>query len=148
MNEEILFHLARKKSADERVAFLDEACAGDADFRQRVEVLLRAHEASGTNVAQSQSDNRRFQFGLASLFLFVTGVCVAFSLVRWNYTYGLMAAILAVGGGWSFAAMRAGYHRLAYTLATPAIGVAGHLALIVPMFILREHRPRPSGKRQ
>ena len=51
-----------------------------------------------------------------------------------------MAAILLVGSGWSFAAMRAGYHRLAYTLATPAMGVAGHLVLVVPMaFILGDH---------
>ena len=47
MNEETLFHLALEKAADERGAFLDNACAGDAALRQRVDVLLRAHEASG-----------------------------------------------------------------------------------------------------
>jgi len=48
MNEENLFHLAREKPPGERAAFLDEACAGDAALRQRVEVLLRAHDASGS----------------------------------------------------------------------------------------------------
>src|SRR5262249_43028137 len=37
-----------KSSAEERSAFLDDACAGDAALRQRVEALLKAHrEASG-----------------------------------------------------------------------------------------------------
>ncbi len=45
MNEETLFHLAREKPPGERAAFLDEACAGDAALRRRVEVLLGAHEA-------------------------------------------------------------------------------------------------------
>jgi serine/threonine protein kinase len=44
MNEESLFHLAREKAPSERAAFLDEACAGNARLRQRVEVLLQAHE--------------------------------------------------------------------------------------------------------
>jgi hypothetical protein len=83
---------------------------------------------------------RHFQFSLATLIVFVTGVCVALSLLRWHWTFGLMAAILLVASGWSFAAMRAKYHRLAYTLATPAMGVAGHLVLVVPMaFILGDH---------
>ena len=30
------------RSPDERAAFLDEACAGDADLRAQVEALLRA----------------------------------------------------------------------------------------------------------
>ena len=79
---------------------------------------------------------RRFQFSLATLIVFVTGVCVALSLLRWHWTFGLMAAILLVASGWSFAAMRAKYHRLAYTLATPALGVAGHLVLVVPMALI------------
>ncbi len=48
MTEETLFHLALEKSPDERGAFLDDACAGDAALRQRVQVLLRAHDASGS----------------------------------------------------------------------------------------------------
>src|SRR4029450_7865090 len=42
-----LFLDALEKAApDERAAFLDEACAGDAELRQRVEALLRAHNGS------------------------------------------------------------------------------------------------------
>ena len=48
MTEETLFHLALEKSPDERGAFLDDTCAGDAALRERVEVLLRAHEGSGS----------------------------------------------------------------------------------------------------
>ena len=44
MNEETLFHRAREKPPGERAAFLDEACAGDAELRRRVDVLLQAHD--------------------------------------------------------------------------------------------------------
>ena len=37
-----LFHEALALAPEERAAFLDEACAGDADLRRDVEVLLRA----------------------------------------------------------------------------------------------------------
>jgi tRNA A-37 threonylcarbamoyl transferase component Bud32 len=37
-----------KPSAEERAAYLDEACAGDAALRQRVEALLRAHGEAGS----------------------------------------------------------------------------------------------------
>ncbi len=100
---------------------LRRVAAGDADL------------SGPMDGAQSPSGNSRLQFSLASLFIFVTGICVTFSLVGWHSTYGLMAAILTVAGGWSFASMRAGHHRLAYALATPAMGVAGHLVLVVPM---------------
>jgi serine/threonine protein kinase/Leucine-rich repeat (LRR) protein len=36
------------RSAEERAAYLDEACGGDATLRERVESLLRAHDAAGT----------------------------------------------------------------------------------------------------
>src|SRR5438045_411775 len=36
-----------KSSAQERSAFLDRACAGDAGLRARVDVLLSAHEEAG-----------------------------------------------------------------------------------------------------
>jgi len=42
--EEALFALAVEKPAAERAAFLDRECAGDAGLRQRVEVLLKAHD--------------------------------------------------------------------------------------------------------
>jgi len=47
MTEETLFHLAREKSADERAAFLDEACAGDPALRRRIEALLQADAEPG-----------------------------------------------------------------------------------------------------
>src|SRR5690349_15265118 len=45
MNEESLFAAALEKGPRaERQAFLDEACRGDADLRQRLEQLLAAHD--------------------------------------------------------------------------------------------------------
>jgi WD40 repeat protein/serine/threonine protein kinase len=51
MDEEILFYRALEKPSTERAAFLEEACAGDADLRQRIEALLRAHESPGSFLA-------------------------------------------------------------------------------------------------
>jgi serine/threonine protein kinase/tetratricopeptide (TPR) repeat protein len=48
MSEETLFHEALAKPAGERASFLDAACAGDADLRQRLEILLRAHDNPGS----------------------------------------------------------------------------------------------------
>jgi WD40 repeat protein len=42
--EAVFFAAREKASAEERRALLDEACAGDAALRERVEALLRAHE--------------------------------------------------------------------------------------------------------
>ena len=42
--EEALFTLAVEKPPAERAAFLDRECSGDAELRQRVEILLQAHE--------------------------------------------------------------------------------------------------------
>ena len=43
-----LFNEARAKgTAEERAAYLDATCGGDADLRRQVEVLLRAHEQVG-----------------------------------------------------------------------------------------------------
>src|SRR6185295_11712330 len=44
MDEETLFHLALEQPSDKRAAFLETACAGDVGLRQRIEVLLGAHE--------------------------------------------------------------------------------------------------------
>src|SRR5712692_7762460 len=44
MNEETLFHLASHKAPGERSAFLEKACRDDAKLRERVEVLLQAHD--------------------------------------------------------------------------------------------------------
>jgi serine/threonine protein kinase/tetratricopeptide (TPR) repeat protein len=48
MNKEALFHRALEMSPDERAAFLDQACGGNAVLRRRVEDLLRAHDSPGS----------------------------------------------------------------------------------------------------
>jgi serine/threonine protein kinase len=48
MTEEALFAAVLEKPAAERAAFLDQACAGDAALRNRVEALLRSHEEAGS----------------------------------------------------------------------------------------------------
>ncbi len=45
--ELIVFSAARRLSVGARAAYLDEACAGDAALRQRVEELLRAGDEAG-----------------------------------------------------------------------------------------------------
>ena len=40
--EEYIFHEALERPAEERAAFLDEACAGDDELRARIERLLAA----------------------------------------------------------------------------------------------------------
>jgi hypothetical protein len=55
MNEESLFHLALAKSANERAGFLEQACAGDAALRARVELLLRAHDNPGSFLGKPPS---------------------------------------------------------------------------------------------
>src|SRR5262245_17422073 len=59
MNEETLFHLACEKPPDQRAAFLDGACSGDTALRQRLEILLAAHEhpASFLQSAAQSSGN-------------------------------------------------------------------------------------------
>jgi serine/threonine protein kinase len=42
--EELIFGLALTKPANERAAFLDRECAGDAVLRQRLDALLAAHK--------------------------------------------------------------------------------------------------------
>ena len=46
MSDESLFDEARRRSLDERAAFLDANCP-DPDLRSQVEELLRAHDAAG-----------------------------------------------------------------------------------------------------
>ena len=49
MSEREIFTAALAKEVPaERSAFLDEACAGDAPLRQRVESLLAEHEQVGS----------------------------------------------------------------------------------------------------
>jgi serine/threonine protein kinase/WD40 repeat protein len=43
-----LFGAALELPADQRGAYLDQACVGDADLRQQVEALLRVHDDAGS----------------------------------------------------------------------------------------------------
>src|SRR5881296_2611593 len=45
--EEAVFEAALQLPADQRPAYLDKTCTGDADLRRRVEVLLGAFERAG-----------------------------------------------------------------------------------------------------
>lgn len=51
-----LFLAALERSPAERAGFLDEACAGDAALRQRVEALLRAHDEPGAFLGEGKPD--------------------------------------------------------------------------------------------
>src|SRR5262249_54999717 len=52
MNEETLFHLALGRPPAERSAFLDNACRGDLALRQRISLLLRAHDNPASFLAR------------------------------------------------------------------------------------------------
>src|SRR5580658_787993 len=61
-----IFSAARRLPALERASYLDEACAGDAALRQRVEELLQAgdeagaflnHPAPGAQLAGERADS-------------------------------------------------------------------------------------------
>jgi serine/threonine protein kinase len=52
----VLGEAVEYSSPEERAAFLDKACAGDAERRKRVEELLRAHQAAG-NFLQGKRPN-------------------------------------------------------------------------------------------
>jgi eukaryotic-like serine/threonine-protein kinase len=48
MNEESIFMEAvHKQTPEERAAFLDQACASNAELRHSVELLLKAHDKAG-----------------------------------------------------------------------------------------------------
>ena len=58
MDEESLFVAALEKpTAAERAVFLDQACAGDAALRRRVEQLLAAHGKPAGILDQPISDH-------------------------------------------------------------------------------------------
>ena len=44
--EEAVFDAALSLPAEERAAYLDKACSGDASLRQRIEVLLLSHKSA------------------------------------------------------------------------------------------------------
>jgi serine/threonine protein kinase/tetratricopeptide (TPR) repeat protein len=59
MNEESIFLEALKKEAPgERAAFLDQACAGDADLRRSIDMLLHAHAKAGRFLHSVPEDGR------------------------------------------------------------------------------------------
>jgi hypothetical protein len=45
---EAIFTAALARPAEERAAYLDQACGGDAELRRRVEALLQAHDNAGS----------------------------------------------------------------------------------------------------
>ena len=66
MNEETIFAAAlEKKTATERQAFLDEACAGNADLRSAVNGLLLADAAAGS--AGRHGRDRAHRRGMAAM---------------------------------------------------------------------------------
>jgi serine/threonine-protein kinase len=48
-----LFHAALELEADERAAFFERECAGDAELRREVESLIRSHEGGGGVIDES-----------------------------------------------------------------------------------------------
>src|SRR5262245_46944371 len=107
MNEDSIFLEARQKgSAQERAAFLNEACEGNAEVRDSVERLLWAHErvdkvlhdrAPGlpVTVARATSEQLRTQNGQSTLLGQIGDHPLA--KVRYFGDYELLQAI-AVGG--------------------------------------------------
>src|SRR5262249_51373280 len=51
-----LFLAALERPPAERAVYLDEACAGDAALRQRVEALLGAHDEPGAFLSEAELD--------------------------------------------------------------------------------------------
>src|SRR5262245_63220809 len=56
MNEQEIFAAALEQSANHRAKFLDEACAGDADLRRRIENLLKYHDQAGAFFEKAAAD--------------------------------------------------------------------------------------------
>jgi serine/threonine protein kinase/tetratricopeptide (TPR) repeat protein len=62
--EEAVFEAALQLPADQRTAYLDKTCAGDADLRRRVEVLLGAFERASGFMMQPATPERTTRFPL------------------------------------------------------------------------------------
>src|SRR5205814_1400172 len=55
--EELIFARAlEKNSLAERMAYLEQTCAGDAELHKRIERLLRAHERAAQFLASRSSE--------------------------------------------------------------------------------------------
>ena len=61
--ELMVFSVARRLAAGQRAVFLEEACAGDAGLRQRVEELLQAGEDAGDFLEDSAQGVAAFTLG-------------------------------------------------------------------------------------
>lgn len=62
-HEEALFEAAIKlPSSEQRTAFLDQACMGDADLRQRLEALMRAHFEGENFMSDDEAATLRVEF--------------------------------------------------------------------------------------
>ncbi len=102
----------------------------------------------------SAPERRPFQFRLATALIVVTGLCIFLSLAAWNLNVGMPLAVLLVGSLWTAAAVRSGWRRLAYHLASLVMGVLGYLILSLPIspitseFLLDRGRPlgQPQGQ--
>ncbi len=79
-----------------------------------------------------------FQFTVATALTVVTGVSILLSLVMWDPSIGGAVAIPVVGTWWTAAAVKAGWRRLAYYLASVVIGVVVHLILVSPINLVGE----------
>ncbi len=53
---EQFYHAALECASDERAAFLDQACAGDAELRREIVSLLASHEQAGTFIDAPPDD--------------------------------------------------------------------------------------------
>src|ERR1043165_4647369 len=62
--EEAVFEAALQLPAGQRVAYLDQTCAGDPDLRRRVDVLLGAFERAGGFMKQPAAPERIARFAL------------------------------------------------------------------------------------
>jgi serine/threonine protein kinase/WD40 repeat protein/tetratricopeptide (TPR) repeat protein len=61
-----IFSTARKLPAEDRAFYLDDACAGDAPVRQRVEELLQANDAAGAFLPELASGAEGSAKGVAA----------------------------------------------------------------------------------
>src|SRR5215469_17009969 len=57
--EEEIFEAAAKLPVEQREAYLQEACAGDAALRARIEGLLKAHEGAGSFMEEPPAPARK-----------------------------------------------------------------------------------------
>ena len=48
-----IFEQALEREADERPAFVKDACAGDAELQREVEVMLGSHDEAGSFLSDS-----------------------------------------------------------------------------------------------